>query len=412
MTTLQYDKDAIPRSNTNSSSYSWGKNSVAFRNRAIGLLFVITLVQASFFLLILPEPIELVLTSLLFTLLSLTVIFSVPRNDASTKFANAYRWLPWIIVLLAIFKLITRWDVYFISFSGGLNAAREFLTDRDTSTGIAQSLINVFLTPLWINLLVQQSTRDNRLTNLQRLAIGIVPFIALGDMMLFGARTVFAFQIAFMFVTGYVKPKAAAIVGLFFVAAFVFVHASRSSDVESLGLAYLTLTASAAALPPQYDLTALGVPDSLTGVLVLGQYFAHPIAELTELIRQSPWWNPSFAVLLDQFAAIGFGNRQESIEWLAQNNPGMGRYQTLLGSFVIDFGVAGIAVAISFLIGMICLIRFTQGHSQRVLMVIFLTVVALAPIENFFVAGGGVQLLLAILLSFILPFMMPRHHQL
>jgi hypothetical protein len=267
--------------------------------------------------------------------------------------------------------------------------------------------VNVFLTPLWINLIVARG--DNR-SGLFRcgglaiaIAIAIVPLIALFDMLLFGARVIFAFQMVMLYVSGNLRPRVTMLVGVCFVGAFIYVHALRSNEMFELGFSYLSLTSSGHSLPPMNDLDAIGMPNWTLAPLVLAQYIAHSVGELIYLVTELPIWKPTFATLSDQMAAIGFGDRAISQALLEQSNPGFANYQTFFGVFLVDFGLVGIGIAVFGLLMLVGMSHITRGHLQKVLVTLMLSNLALASIDNFFIMGGGIsQGILTVFLAFTL----------
>ncbi len=376
------------------------------KSRAIKLLLAITAVQAAFFLFVVSEPEALLLATTALCALWLLIIACMPRSmqGASTGglgLAHLGRWLPAIVLALAAFKIVTRSDVYFASLVEGLSFARQLIDDRATSEGSLQTVVNVFLTPLWINLVVARGDNRQGLNGWDWAALAAVPLISLFDMFLFGGRVIFAFQIVVLFIAGILRPRVALLVGIFFVGAFTYVHASRSPELLELGFSYLSLTASGGSLPPLRDLAAMGVPEGAIGPLVLSQYIAHPIGEIMYLVSELPWWHPTFATLGDQFAAIGLGDRVASQDWLEQVNPRFGTYQTFFGPLLIDFGLVGFGIATAGLLTLAGLSHFLRGHLRQVIVILILSNLALASIDNFFIMGGGfIQSILAIFLAF------------
>jgi hypothetical protein len=187
------------------------------------------------------------------------------------------------------------------------------------------------------------------------------------------------------------KFRAISWLGVFFVGAFIYVQSSRSTELFDLGFAYLSLTASGGTLPPVRDLDAAGLPSLLVGPLIFAQYIAHPISELVYLVSELPWWNPNFSATKDQLAAVGLGNRDVTQALLEQYNPRFGTYQTFFGPFLIDLGLVGIGVAVAFWIVLAGLARSTRGHLRKVIVLLMLSNIAVAPIENFFIMGGGLS---------------------
>lgn len=380
------------------------------KNRAVKLLLAITAVQAIFFLFVVSEPEALLLATIALCALWLLIIACMPRSvqGASTggsRLMHLGRWLPAIVLALAAFKIATRSDVYFASLVEGFSFARQLIDDRATSEGSFQTVVNVFLTPLWINLVVARGDNRSALNGWDWAALAAVPLISIFDMFLFGGRVIFAFQIVVLFIAGILRPRVAVLVGIFFVGAFTYVHASRSPELLELGFSYLSLTASGGSLPPLRDLAAMGVPEGAIGPLVLAQYVAHPIGEVMYLVSELPWWHPTLATLGDQFAAIGLGDRVASQDWLEQVNPGFGTYQTFFGPLLVDFGLVGFGIATAGLLTLAGLSHFLRGHLRHVMVILILSNLALASIDNFFIMGGGfIQSILAIFLALALSY--------
>ncbi len=386
------------------------KNIPDAKTRSIQLLLAITAIQATFFLFIVSDSEELLLTTIALCALWLLIIACVPRSPRKAHVGDSSsmplgRWLPAIVLVLAAFKIATRSDVYLASLVEGFSFARQLIDDRATSEGSLQTVVNVFLTPLWINLVVARGDNRSGLNRRDWAALAAVPLISLFDMFLFGGRVIFAFQIVVLFVAGILRPRVAVLVGIFFVGAFTYVHASRSPELLELGFSYLSLTASGGTLPPLRDLAAMGVPEWTVGPLVLAQYIAHPIGEIMYLVSELPWWHPTFATLGDQFAAIGLGDRVASQDWLEQVNPGFGTYQTFFGPLLVDFGLVGFGIATAGLLTFAGLSHFLRGHLRHVIVILILSNLALAPIDNFFIMGGGfIQSILAIFLALALSY--------
>lgn len=376
------------------------------KSRAVKLLLAITAVQATFFLFVVSDPEALLLTTIALCALWLLIIACMPRSVQGASVGGSGllhlgRWLPAMILALAAFKIATRSDMYFASLIEGFSFARQLIDDRVASESSFQTVVNVFLTPLWINLVVARGGNRSALNGLDWAALTSVPLISLLDMFLFGGRVIFAFQMVVLFIAGILRPRVALWVGIFFVGAFTYVHASRSPELLELGFSYLSLTASGGSLPPLRDLAAMGVPPWTVGPLVLAQYIAHPVGEIMYLISELPSWQPTFATLGDQFAAIGLGDRAASQDWLEQANPRFGTYQTFFGPLLVDFGLVGFGIAIAGLLTLAGLSHFLGGHLRQVVVLLILSNLALASIDNFFIMGGGfTQSILAVFLAF------------
>lgn len=380
------------------------------KSRAIKLLLFITAIQSIFFLFVVSEPGLLLFVSTALCAFFLLIIACMPRleHEVGSRGSRPLRWeriLPIIVLALAIFKIVTRSDLYFSSIVEGFSFARQLVDNGQNSKISFHTIVNVFLTPLWINLIVARSDNLTRLSGLKGSAIVAVPLIALADMMLFGARTIFALHIVMLFVSGVLKPRYLAWVAGLFIVVFIYVHALRSNEMFEIGFSYLSLTSSGHSLPPINELDAIGMPNWTLGPLVLAQYISHSIGELIHLVTELPIWKPTFAALSDQMAAIGFGDRAISQTLLEQSNPGFGNYQTFFGSFIVDFGLVGIGIAMFELFMLVLLAHITRGHLRRVIVVLILSNLALASIENFFIIGGGIiQPILTIILAFTLSF--------
>lgn len=385
------------------------KGSSSPRDRAAKLLLGITLIQSLFFLFAVRDPWFPLMLAFALSTLWYAVMVTMPRfayaNGSATQgHVRGGSWLPALVLALAIFKIVTRSDVYFASFMDGFSMARQLVDERILpSGGSSNAAVNVFLTPLWINLVAIRGAMRQPMGTMGRLAITLVPIIALFDMLSFGGRIVFAFMMVLLYVAGILKFRAVAWVGLFFVGAFTYVQASRSSELYELGFAYLGLTASGGTLPPLRDLESIGMPAWFIGPLVFGQYIAHPITELVHLVSETPWWNPNFSTIRDQLAVLGIGNRGATQELLEQINPRFGTYQTFFGAFLVDFGLAGIGVALVAWLIIAVVSRGLHGQLRNVIVLLALSNIAVAPIENFFVVGGGFShSILSILIALIL----------
>lgn len=377
------------------------------RNRAAKLLGGVTFIQATFFLFVVREPGTLLLATTVLSTLWFTAMFAMPRlryveNPGSSMPVWGGQWLSALVLALAVFKIATRNDVYLNSLMDGFSFARQLMDSSALSGGSMYAIVNVFLTPLWINLIAERGDRRYRLSALDCVAISIVPAIALLDMLLFGGRVTFAFMMVLLYVAGVLRFRTLAWVGIFFVVAFTYVQALRSPEFLETGFDYLTHTASGGTLPPLRDLDAIGLSTWLIGPLMFAQYAAHPISEFLYLISELPWWNPNFSMIKDQFAALGLGDRVITQNLLEQFNPRFGTYQTFFGPFLIDFGLAGIGVAMAAWVIIIGLARCTRGHPRKVIALLVLSNIAVAPIENFFIMGGGFsQSILAVFLAFL-----------
>lgn len=322
-----------------------------------------------------------------------------PDRDIGVWLCNS---LPCTIILVALFKFATRSDIYLGSLSGGLIAARDIVAERESSS-LLRTAINVFLTPLWINLLVIRTAIPRRHRIATGLALGAVPLIGVLDLVLFGARVTIAYQVAILFVAGLFTIRSALAVGAVFVAGFIYVHASRTSSLYEIGAEYLSLTASGRTLGGIHDLSSVGLPDWWIGFAVFFQYIAHSVGELVDLSRMMPLFHLSLATFADQLAVVGIGSRGQTQATMAQINPGNGAYQTFFGAFLIDFGLAGYAVALIAIAAVVALVNVVSGQVQRVMLLILATNFALAPIENFFVMGAGlINFLLALGIAVVL----------
>lgn len=376
------------------------------KDRAAKLLLGITFIQAAFFLLVLREPGILLLATIALNMLWFAIMAAIPRfgyvDPDSPVPGRGGQWLPALVLALAVFKIATRTDVYSASLLEGFSFARQLIDDRAISGGSMHAMVNVFLTPLWINLVAERADMRCRLNTLDRMAITVVPVIALLDMLLFGGRVAFAFVMVLLYVAGLLRFRAFAWVGILFLGSFIYVQASRSPELFEMGFDYLSLTASGGTLPALRDLDSSGLPAWLIGPLVFAQYIGHPISELMYLLSELPWWNPNLSTMKDQFAALGFGNRVITQDLLEQFNPRFGTYQTFFGPFLIDFGLAGIGVAMVGWMILVGLIRSTLGHFRKVIVLLMLSNIAVAPIENFFIMGGGAShSIIAVFLAFI-----------
>lgn len=208
-------------------------------------------------------------------------------------------------------------------------------------------------------------------------------------MMMFGGRVVFAYQVLILFAVGIVRTRGLFFLSILFLVFFSYVQLSRAQEMSQLGFSYLRLTASGEMLPSFKDIDSLGLPIWTTGPLVFAQYISHSINEFINLLENMQWWNPTFATIKDQSAALGIGSRAYSQDFLMASNPRFGVYQTFLGAFLIDFGLAGIPIAFMFLLSLIGLIRILKGHAQMVLIALVITNLSFASVENFFVTGQG-----------------------
>lgn len=378
------------------------------RARAAFLLLGVMVIQLAFFVFVVQDFWALSLSTLALGALWCAVIIAMPKLTPMTGAGTSLRtmrrekWLVGLILVLAIFKLATRTDVYLASIVEGFTHARNIVDNKGLMGGSISSAFNVFLTPLWINLIALRANSQHQWTILSCSAVAIVPIITLLDMLLFGGRMTFAFVIVLLYVSGILRFRIAVIFGIFFVAAFVYVQATRSPDVYGLGFDYLSLTASGASLPHLRNLSAMGLPNWTVGPLIFGQYLAHSVNELINLIPVQQFWNPTFATIRDQLASIGFGDRAITQEMLAQISPDFGTYQTFFGAFLIDFGQMGIGIAIAAWLVILALLREIHGHPRNVMVLVSLSILSVASIENFFVVGGGLtNSILSVALAFL-----------
>ena len=380
------------------------------KNAGLVLMFVVVL-QLLYFVVMLKDPLSYISVCLLICIVMVLVLYLLPDlSSSSSQLHVKYEWicnvLPYLLISIALFKIATRSEIYLSGLTGGLLSARKILEGR-TGVNILASSVNVFLIPLWINLLVLRGCVARKHRSALVVAIGIVPLIGVLDLIFFGARVTLAYEMTILFIVGILTLRVVAVAGVFFVVGFVFVHATRVATLYQLGAEYLTLTASGRTLGGIHDLSSLGLADWWVGVAVFFQYIAHPVGELIDLSQGTPFFQPSLVTIADQLAIVHVGNREATSAMMAQINPGNGAYQTFFGVFLVDFGFIGYLVAVAAVSATIAVAYVFGGQFRRVLLLIVATNVALAPIENFFIIGAGLfnfilSLAIAVILSITL----------
>ncbi len=362
------------------------------KTRSLGILLGVTVIQLSYFLLLFKTQGKLISYTVLLFLLWFFLILCIPKSFKRQKnesLAISLKSLSILVIALALFKLITRGQLYFTSIEGGMLLARQLLDVNSYKLVSIHSLVNVFLTPLWINLIVLIGFGSSRIKNWQYFSVAAVPLISFFDMLMFGGRVNFAFEVLILFLVGMVRTRGLFFLSILFLVFFSYIQLSRSQEMSQLGFSYLQLTASGETLTNFKDIDSLRLPIWTTGPLVFAQYISHSINEFINLIENMQWWNPTFATFKDQIAALGIGSRAYSQDFLMASNPRFGVYQTFLGAFLIDFGLAGVPIAFMFLLSLIGLIRILKGHAQMVLTILVITNLTLASVENFFIVGQG-----------------------
>ena len=364
------------------------------RRASIQLLMALVGLQLLYFIVLIEQPaIYIFVTLVLGGVIGLAIYLLPTTSSAATLSPVGLGvWLctalPYAVIAVALFKIASRSDIYLGSLSRGLLAAREIVGERQ-SVGLLRTAVNVTLTPLWINLLVLRGSIPRRHRVAVWLAIAAVPLIGLVDLVTFGARVTFGYQVAILFVAGLFTIRVALAAAAVFLVGFIYVHATRATTLYDMGAEYLSLTASGRTLRGIHDLSSAGLPDWWIGPAVFFQYIAHSVGELMDLSLVMPVFSPTLVTFADQLAVMYIGSRDTTQAMMAQVNPGNGAYQTFFGAFLLDFGLVGYGVAFVAIAGVVALANLVSGQVQRVLLLVLATNFALAPIENFFVLGAG-----------------------
>lgn len=161
------------------SKYSF--DLIDLKNRSFGILLGITIIQLSYFLLLFETPGKLILYTVLLFLLWFFLILCIPRSFKRQKNESlriSLRSLSILILALALFKLITRGELYFTSIDAGMLHARDLLNNNPYKVISIHSVVNVFLTPLWINLVVLYGFGSSRIKSWQYFSVASVPLIS------------------------------------------------------------------------------------------------------------------------------------------------------------------------------------------------------------------------------------------
>jgi len=242
------------------------------------------------------------------------------------------------------------------------------------------------------------------ITNLEArrktIAISALLIMCAVDFTFIGTRNAPTFVLLFLLLsvrtrTRLVPFMAGSALILAYVLIFNFSTVYRSGDYV-LGLFdWLTVfeaTHSTQILRPDMEVI-VKINDSfpaLLPLLFLMHYFSHSIGELLYFLEnQRDLFAGGFYHIIDQFCALGFCSRPESLELVERINPRAGSYGTLWLSLIEDVGIAGAVLVYAGVLGAAGLAIATRMRIAGPVSIMVGVLLVLSPIENYAYNGVG-----------------------
>lgn len=349
---------------------------------------------------------EIYLTWFLLTVVILTSIFILSWASSScNSFAFIY-WQPAVIILIIsfCFKLFSRIGYIKTTMAYGLSVSR---IDPAASSGSWASFVNIFFYPAAIILAFAVLPRKVFV-----LCLTLTFIMCLVDLIFLGTRNAPVFVLIFFFLTSHVKLNArnfitASLLIFGFVEIFSYSTVYRSMDASSFDwLDLFELTGSTQVLRINEDaVSTLGdISNIFYPIIFLMHYLTHSIAELANMLSWRDLNAPgTLCYLKDQFCAIGFCDRDESIAAIASINPRSNVYQTIFSSFFYDFGVIPTVFIWIFSLGALSIFQHFYLKKVSILVAFFGVIIMVGSVENYFYNGLNlVQILMifSILIGF------------
>jgi hypothetical protein len=335
--------------------------------------------------------------------LTLTVLRYSARNS------NRYVYIPWkpLVFLLIVafsFKFYSRLPYMMSWYNEGLLLTR---SNPELGSGGWTSYGSIFFYPLAI--LLAFTTLPRRY---YQIFIFLVFVICGIDFIALGTRNAPMFVLIFhmLLIPHRITTRKLPLI-LFFIVIFVSIFnystINRTQESGEGNFDWLTVfefTGSTQILTINDEVVrpiSKSAPEMMP-VIFLMHYLTHPVAEFRNLMNISNLDSGGLYYLKDQFCAIGFCNRDDSLYQIELKNPRAGVYQTFWGSFVLDFGVPGALALYSLSVIAIYFLQRQSPQSLGLVIILFSQIFLLSSIENYLYNGLGLVQCLSIFIIYYL----------
>ncbi len=328
----------------------------------------------------------------------------------SANQCRAFAGVPWqplfvLLLLAGSVKLFSRMPYVTTWLVEGLQATRTLADEQLMDSGAA-SYINIFFYPLAILSAFAVMPR-----HVYRRILMIVILVSLVDLVFIGTRNAPAFVLLFHALLAPVRVRArhVAVMGTLligFVGLFSYSTVNRTADSVAGAFDWLVLfefTKSAEVLQLDravVESLAEAAPPILPAVF-LSHYLSHSVAELAHLVdRLHELQTGEAHHVVYQVCATRLCSQAAAFEGIERTNPRAGVYQTIWGSLILDFGLAGALLAWCLVIMLVAFVQQMRPRTLSLGAAIVSHVVMLGAIENYFFNGLGLLQVLCIFVAY------------
>jgi hypothetical protein len=328
------------------------------------------------------------------------LILSMAANNGKSFVNLPWRFLFAVLAISFVFKFSSRIEYITSTLSYGLNTSR---TDPNVGAGGLASYINIFFYPAAI--LLSFTVIPNRAYIISLVMILLICFT---DLLFIGTRNAPVFVLLFIFMTtpfNYsIKNWLKGFVILIgFISIFSYSTTNRGIDAEQFDWQVVfELTGSAQVLHLNKDVASALEQHApiLFPAVFLMHYVTHSIAELENMMKTRDFLALGGGYYItDQFCAVGFCSRDDSLQQIENVNPRSHVYQTIFSTLFYDFGVLLTGV----LWVLFLLLLYIRQHIMRnkvgIGLAFFSVILMVGSIENYLFNGlNFVQILMIFLL--------------